>query len=770
MEKHGENDRILNDRIENVQTLFERFAQIAELPGFPEAQQSAPAGLAKDFNKVVEREKDEGRKLRIGIVGQVKAGKSSFLNAMLFGGKSILPKAATPMTAALTFLKHGPRIRAEVEFFSREDWKTVKELADQHDKLVEEAEIKERQRQEKEQSKGGLLGKLVGKAMQGGHQQATTVQSRHLHVDIPEEWRAAKELYEKSRRIANFESLLGKTEVIEDLTDIEALKGRLGDYVGAEGRLTPLTKSLAIDLPYDELRDVEVVDTPGINDPVVSRGDRTRQFLGECHAVFLLSYAGQFMGKQDAGFLTESLPNKGIRKIVLCGSKFDSALLDEGDKYNGQLKMAIKDLRNKLGEQAQRTLHAIINESPGNPLFQSLEKCLPPVFISGMAYQLAVKHPHNWDEEERHIHKQLQGLFPDFPLEGDNLLDLSNIPAIKEKNFQEIRKERDTILEETLGNKIVGYQSQLKKIIQEATENIKASLSDLYSRDIREVRVEQAKFSEAIDDAEERVFDNFDEFINSANKSIRGLSMHARRAAEGRQVDAETKSSEESYTERVEKSGAGSWIARKLWGGGYEEKTRYRTVTTTCAKVYDAIESIDSVVDEVVEKFNTTWDDLLRKEDLEKMRKKLAGIIPENLLEDPSFDARKMRKILRDASESVDPPQLDIDSRKYAKRIRDRFSGSTVTNSDVDQLQELHRELLKECVRDISKTIDDVWDKTLNALKKKRDDFTGEIKGMVNQRVKEFEKDIQDKEGAISRKKVALDKLSILLADVQKSA
>ncbi len=33
--------------------------------------------------------------LRIGIVGQVKAGKSSFINALLFDGKDVLPKAST---------------------------------------------------------------------------------------------------------------------------------------------------------------------------------------------------------------------------------------------------------------------------------------------------------------------------------------------------------------------------------------------------------------------------------------------------------------------------------------------------------------------------------------------------------------------------------------------------------------------------------------------------------------------------------------------------
>ena len=44
---------------------------------------------------------ENNRKLKIGVVGQIKAGKSSFLNSLLFDGKDFLPKAATPMTAAL---------------------------------------------------------------------------------------------------------------------------------------------------------------------------------------------------------------------------------------------------------------------------------------------------------------------------------------------------------------------------------------------------------------------------------------------------------------------------------------------------------------------------------------------------------------------------------------------------------------------------------------------------------------------------------------------
>lgn len=58
-------------------------------------------------------------------MGRVKAGKSSLLNALLFHGESLLPKAATPKTATLTSLSHGETLAAEVEFFSDEDFANI---------------------------------------------------------------------------------------------------------------------------------------------------------------------------------------------------------------------------------------------------------------------------------------------------------------------------------------------------------------------------------------------------------------------------------------------------------------------------------------------------------------------------------------------------------------------------------------------------------------------------------------------------------------------
>ncbi|WP_273660677.1 dynamin family protein [Pseudomonas aeruginosa] len=77
----------------NQDLLAQEIAQFRRMNGIDEPHQLAQA--CQDLQ-------NENRLMNIGIVGRVKAGKSSLLNALVFDGEPILPKAATPMTAALT--------------------------------------------------------------------------------------------------------------------------------------------------------------------------------------------------------------------------------------------------------------------------------------------------------------------------------------------------------------------------------------------------------------------------------------------------------------------------------------------------------------------------------------------------------------------------------------------------------------------------------------------------------------------------------------------
>ena len=69
----------------------------------------------------------------------------------------------------------------------------------------------------------------------------------------------------------------------------------------------PIVKYIEIFLNIEAIKDFDIVDTPGLNDPVLSRGQLTRNFLGKCDVVFLLSYTNQFLDSQDISLFSEQL-------------------------------------------------------------------------------------------------------------------------------------------------------------------------------------------------------------------------------------------------------------------------------------------------------------------------------------------------------------------------------------------------------------------------------------------------------------------------------
>ena len=141
--------------------------------------------------------------------------------------------------------------------------------------------------------------------------------------------KAAKELVEKSDAIKNeMRSLLGKT--IED--DFE----KLIEYVGANGKYVTITKSVTIFYPKEYLKGVRIVDTPGFNDPIVSREERTKGFLKEADVVLLMLYAGRPFDATDREILFKDVAHCGMGKVLIGINKYDIPYC------NGETESAIK--------------------------------------------------------------------------------------------------------------------------------------------------------------------------------------------------------------------------------------------------------------------------------------------------------------------------------------------------------------------------------------------------------------------------------------------
>lgn len=92
--------------------------------------------IAANFKTKTDDFYREDRKLNIGIVGQVKAGKSTFLNTLLFNGEDVLPKAATPKTATLTKIEHAEENSILVEYYTADEWQLMEEKAQDRKSVV----------------------------------------------------------------------------------------------------------------------------------------------------------------------------------------------------------------------------------------------------------------------------------------------------------------------------------------------------------------------------------------------------------------------------------------------------------------------------------------------------------------------------------------------------------------------------------------------------------------------------------------------------------
>ena len=98
-------------------------------------------------------EKIENDTLTIGVIGQMKCGKSTFLNSFVFGD-TILPAASTPMTAALSVITYGEQERIVAEFYTAEEWAEQKQqearkAVEAVDIIVKAEVVKERERLKK---------------------------------------------------------------------------------------------------------------------------------------------------------------------------------------------------------------------------------------------------------------------------------------------------------------------------------------------------------------------------------------------------------------------------------------------------------------------------------------------------------------------------------------------------------------------------------------------------------------------------------------------
>ncbi len=474
----------------------------------------------------------EDRLLRLGIVGQVKAGKSSLLNLLLFDGREVLPKAATPMTASLTHIMKSDRDEIEVEYYTKKDWAEIEEHAREYERTKNDA-------------------KAVPDFVSASHELVAMAKQRRLQVG----------------------KYLDKNHV-EPVT-LSRLNAELARLVGAGGKLTPLVKSVTIRCAQG-VPDLDIVDTPGINDPIGSRSRQAEKLLVSCDAVLLLSYSGQFMDNVDVRFFEQRLPEEGISHRLIIGSKFDSALIDVATKYRGDLQSAKDDTERHLKHHAADAMEQLSDHESEDMAAEEI------IFVSAMSSVLATVPYSDWRYEERDLFDRIRRAYPDWfdkPNVRDTtitaetkavLANLGNRDAVTER-LDAIRRNKEQIVFASNRDKVDEKRASAIKEADGLIEDL-----DKYKKDVNEKEVEQieqeikageglmARLSVRLKDAWSVLIDSKSQGLAELRREIRAEAGEARDAVKG------AVSVEKGSKKKKKKKGAGvlgiSWITRKITG------------------------------------------------------------------------------------------------------------------------------------------------------------------------------------------------------------
>ena len=206
------------------------------------------------------------QKFSIGITGVMNAGKSTMLNALM--GKEILGSAVVPETANLTIVKHNPTDNAKVFYWDTKEWEKIEESA-----------------KSLESMKDFVL-------------ETNKVFGENLKNYI--------------RPVSRFDEV--------DIND-------LSSYTSAEhsGKKCNLVKYVELGSNLKFLSDgIEIVDTPGLDDPVIQREEITKEYISKCDMMMHLMNVSQSATLKDVEFIIDAVLYQNISKLLVVITRADT--------------------------------------------------------------------------------------------------------------------------------------------------------------------------------------------------------------------------------------------------------------------------------------------------------------------------------------------------------------------------------------------------------------------------------------------------------------
>ena len=205
----------------------------------------------------------------LAVAGQMKAGKSTLLNALIFGD-DILPADDTELTAKITFITYGEEPCYEATLYSKSEFEDLR------------------------------------KSMRGTDSDGDFNKLLNDSLEILQ-----------NKGFSSYDELLSK----------KVIKGKnlkeLIDFVGKKGVFTPFVNTLTLKINSDWVKNIIVVDTPGMNSPNQLRDKVVKDWIVKADAVLYCSYAGRALDATELKFVQDYMLHISSKHRLFAMTKAD---------------------------------------------------------------------------------------------------------------------------------------------------------------------------------------------------------------------------------------------------------------------------------------------------------------------------------------------------------------------------------------------------------------------------------------------------------------
>lgn len=668
---------------------------------FPEHINSI-VDLENDFLSELQRIEADEQHLSIGIMGQVKAGKSSFLNALLFDGRPILPEAATPKTANLTRISYGEHPHLAVHYYSQEEWT----------EFTRDAES------ESDGVRARIARDLLEMVRLHGVDAAETIARRQ------EEFSAAS---------------------------LDELMGRLNDYVGENGRYTALVKFTEILLPLPELDGFEIIDTPGMNDPVPSRTQKTRDYMAKCDVVFFLSRCSQFLDQSDMDLLAQQLPAKGVKRMVLVAGQLDGVIADDGFD-RASLAETEGNVRTRLVRRAESEIErlATAREKLGDPGVAGLLRGLKaPILSSTYAHGYAHWEESRWSKGMCHMHQELAEMAEEswcgYRFTSEDWARLGNFGALTAA-YELARQDKLPLIQARRDDLLPRTQANLAKVLGDLLAAAEHRLAQLKYGDIRTIEAGARACEAKMTGIAHRLGGTINAVIKQAKKTAAEVKAELRSevdTAASVQTQTGTKKETGKYTISTSK-----WYNPFTWGDTETiEETTY--VTYEYIATADAVERLVNYANGSAANLSRAFNNLINMSTLRVDLKR--ALIEELNTGSQEFDPAEFRNTLESALNSLKLPELKLDIGDCSQLIAGKFSGKVRSERKMEELRRTLRESLALVFAKLLACFDAALKTLCEELDRTRDSLAQRLTTSLQDELEQLRKDFANKEAEIKQ-------------------